>query len=133
MNAVRDDEERAEFFGYKRSVVQIAVFVFSAALASSGGVLFAVSEGFVSPSMSGLALSTTTVLWVVLGGRGTFYGPLIALTVLQVVNIQMQNALPSLWPILVGFMLLLTMIFLPKGLTSLPAKIRESRRNRRYA
>jgi ABC-type branched-subunit amino acid transport system permease subunit len=107
MNAVRDDEERAEFFGYRRSVVQIAVFVFSAALAASGGALFAVSEGFVSPSMSGLALSTTTVLWVVLGGRGTFYGPLIALTVL-----------------------LFTMIFLPKGLTSLPAKIRESRRKR---
>lgn len=129
MNAVRDDEERAEFFGYQRSVVQIAVFVFAAALAASGGALFAVSEGFVSPSMSGLALSTTTVLWVVLGGRGTLFGPLIALTVLEVVNIKMQEALPSLWPILVGLLLLITMIFLPKGLTSMPAKIRESRRN----
>lgn len=129
MNAVRDDEERAEFFGYQRSIVQIAVFVFAAALAASGGALFAVSEGFVSPSMSGLALSTTTVLWVVLGGRGTLFGPLIALTVLEVVNIKMQEALPSLWPILVGLLLLITMIFLPKGLTSMPAKIRESRRN----
>ena len=128
MNAVRDDEERAEFFGYRRSVVQIAVFVFAAALAASGGALFAVSEGFVSPSMSGLALSTTTVLWVVLGGRGTLFGPLIALTVLEVVNIKMQEVLPSLWPILVGLLLLITMIFLPKGLTSMPAKIRESRR-----
>lgn len=128
MNAVRDDEERAEFFGYQRSIVQIAVFVFAAALAASGGALFAVSEGFVSPSMSGLALSTTTVLWVVLGGRGTLFGPLIALTVLEAVNIKMQEALPSLWPILVGLLLLITMIFLPKGLTSMPAKIRESRR-----
>jgi ABC-type branched-subunit amino acid transport system permease subunit len=128
MNAVRDDEERAEFFGYRRSVVQIAVFVFAAALAASGGALFAVSEGFVSPSMSGLALSTTTVLWVVLGGRGTLFGPLIALTVLEVVNIKMQEVLPSLWPILVGLLLLITMIFLPKGLTSMPARIRESRR-----
>jgi len=58
---------------------------------------------------------------------------LIALTVLQVVNIEMQNALPSLWLILVGFMLLLTMIFLPKGLTSLPSKIRESRRKKAHA
>lgn len=128
MNAVRDDEERAEFFGYRRSVVQIAVFVFAAALAASGGALFAVSEGFVSPSMSGLALSTTTVLWVVLGGRGTLFGPLIALTALEVVNIKMAEALPSLWPILVGLLLLITMIFLPKGLTSMPARIRESRR-----
>jgi ABC-type branched-subunit amino acid transport system permease subunit len=130
MNAVRDDEERAEFFGYRRSVVQIAVFVFAAALAASGGALFAVSEGFVSPSRSGLALSTTTVLWVVLGGRGTLFGPLIALTALEVVNIKMAEALPSLWPILVGLLLLITMIFLPKGLTSMPARIRESRRKR---
>ena len=97
-----------------------------------GGALFAMTEGFVSPSMSGLALSTTTVLWVVLGGRGTFFGPLLALAVLQVVNIEMQNALPSLWPILVGSLLLLTMIFLPKGLTSIPSKIREKRAKRIY-
>lgn len=126
MNAVRDDEERAEFFGYQRSVVQIAVFVFSAALAASGGALFALSEGFVSSSITGLALSTATVLWVVLGGRGTLFGPLIALAALEVVNIKMQEALPSLWPILVGLLLLITMIFLPKGLTSMPARIRES-------
>jgi hypothetical protein len=132
MNAVRDDEERAEFFGYKRSAVQIVIFVFAAVLASVGGALFAMTEGFVSPSMSGLALSTTTVLWVVLGGRGTFFGPLLALAVLQVVNIEMQNALPSLWPILVGSLLLLTMIFLPKGLTSIPSKIREKRAKRIY-
>jgi ABC-type branched-subunit amino acid transport system permease subunit len=132
MNAVRDDEERAEFFGYKRSAVQIVIFVFAAILASVGGALFAMTEGFVSPSMSGLALSTTTVLWVVLGGRGTFFGPLLALAVLQVVNIEMQNALPSLWPILVGSLLLLTMIFLPKGLTSIPSKIREKRAKRIY-
>jgi ABC-type branched-subunit amino acid transport system permease subunit len=77
--------------------------------------------------MSGLSLSTTSVLWVVLGGRGTFYGPLIALTLLQIVNIEMQNALPSLWPILVGLTLLFTMIFLPKGLATLPQAIRGNR------
>lgn len=130
MNAVRDDEERAEFFGYKRSVVQIVVFVFAAVLASIGGALFAVSESFVSSSMSGLGLSTTIVLWVVLGGRGTLFGPLIALAVLQVVNSEMQNVLPSLWPILVGLMLIFTMMFLPKGLVSLPATIREARRKK---
>ncbi len=130
MNAVRDDEERAEFFGYKRSTIQIVVFVFAAVLASIGGALFAVTESFVSSSMTGLALSTTIVLWVVLGGRGTFFGPLIALAVLQAVNTKMQEVLPSLWPILVGLLLVFAMIFLPKGLISLPATIRESLRKK---
>ncbi len=127
MNAVRDDEERAEFFGYKRPRVQIFTFILCAALASIAGCLFAVSEGLVSPSMSGLALSTTTVLWVVLGGRGTLFGPLIAMAVLQIFNTEMQNVLPSLWPILIGIMLLLTMVFLPKGLSSIPNIIKSKR------
>jgi urea transport system permease protein len=131
MNAVRDDEERAEFFGYNRSTIQIVVFVFCAALAAAGGALFAMSEGFVSPSLSGLALSTTTVLWVVLGGKGTFFGPLLALAVLQALNVEMQNALPSFWPIIVGLLLLITMMFLPKGLMSLPSVFRSRRSSRR--
>lgn len=124
MNAVRDDEERAEFFGYKRNRVQIFIFVFSGMIASLSGGLFAMSEGLVSPSMSGLALSTTTVLWVVLGGRGSFFGPLIALALLQAINIQLQNVLPSFWTILLGLILLFTMLFLPKGLSSIPTLIR---------
>jgi len=130
INAVRDDEERAEFFGYNRSALQIAIFIFSAVLASVGGALFALSEGFISPSSLGLALSTSTVLWVVLGGKGTFFGPLIALALLESVNVEMRSILPSLWQILIGVMLLLTMIFLPKGLTSLGEKSRNNRKNR---
>ena len=122
INAVRDDEERAEFFGYRRSRLQILVFVFAATLASISGALFALTEGFISPSSLGLSLSTSAVLWVVLGGRGTFFGPMIALTVLESVNIEMQKVLPSLWQILVGLLLLATMIFLPKGLMSLSEK-----------
>jgi len=131
INAVRDDEERAEFFGYNRSAIQIVIFIFSATLASMGGALFALSEGFISPSSLGLALSTSTVLWVVLGGRGTFFGPLLALALLESVDIEMRSILPSLWQILVGLMLLATMIFLPKGLASLGEKSRNKRELRK--
>ncbi len=131
INAVRDDEERAEFFGYNRSLIQIIIFIFSAVLASIAGALFSLSEGFISPSSLGLTLSTSTVLWVVLGGKGTFYGPMIALAILESVDVEMQRALPSLWRILVGLMLLLTMIFLPKGLMSLGEKSRNKREQKK--
>jgi ABC-type branched-subunit amino acid transport system permease subunit len=42
----------------------------------------------------------------------------------------MQEVLPSLWPILVGLLLVVAMIFLPKGLMSLPATIREALRKK---
>jgi ABC-type branched-subunit amino acid transport system permease subunit len=127
MNAVRDDEERAEFLGYNRALVQVLVFMFAGGLAAVGGGMFAMSEGFVSPSLTGLALSTSAVLWVVLGGRGTFFGPLIALAALQFIDRQMQDALPEVWPVIVGSILLVTIVFLPRGLMSIPQVVRERR------
>lgn len=127
LNAVRDDEERAEFLGYSRTAVQVVSFSCSAALAAVGGAMFALADGFVSPSLLGVGLSTSVVLWVVLGGRGTFFGPLIALAVLQFLDRQMQDALPQWWPIIVGFLLLLTIVFLPRGLMSIPSVLRVRR------
>jgi ABC-type branched-subunit amino acid transport system permease subunit len=130
MNAIRDDEERAEFFGYKRQTIQILVFAGTAGLAAVGGGLFAVTEGFVSPSLLGIALSTSAVLWVVLGGKGTFFGPLIALAVLQVLDRRMQDTFPQFWPIAIGGLLLITIVFLPKGLMSIPEVLRERKSQR---
>ena len=130
MNAIRDDEERAEFFGYRRQAIQVLVFTGTAGLAAVGGGLFAVTEGFVSPSLLGIALSTSAVLWVVLGGKGTFFGPLIALAVLQVLDRRMQDAFPQFWPIAIGALLLITIVFLPKGLMSIPQVYRERKSQR---
>ena len=133
MNVIRDDEERAEFLGYRRQLIQVIVFACTAGLAAIGGAVFAVSEGFVSPSLLGIALSTSAVLWVVLGGKGTFFGPLIALAVLQILDRRMQDAFPSIWPIIIGGLLLVTIVFLPNGLFSIPAVIRKQRNKRAEA
>ena len=130
MNAIRDDEERAEFFGYRRQLIQVLVFTGTAGLAAVGGGLFAITEGFVSPSLLGIALSTSAVLWVVLGGKGTFFGPLIALAVLQILDRRMQDAFPQFWPIAIGGLLLITIVFLPKGLMSIPQVFRERKSQR---
>ncbi len=132
MNAVRDDEQRAEFLGYRRARVQMIVLTVSGGLAALSGGLFAVTEGFVSPSLLGVALSTSAALWVVLGGRGSFFGPLIGLALLEYLGRRMQNALPEFWPIIVGLILLLTIILVPRGLMSIPDSLR-SYRSRRSA
>jgi branched-chain amino acid transport system permease protein len=124
MRAVRDDEERAEFFGYRRALVQVVVFTFSGALAAMSGGLFGLTEGFVSPTLIGVTLSTSVVLWVVLGGRGTVYGPLIGLTLLEVVGRRVQDDIPQGWPVVVGVLLLLFILYLPGGLWQLGDRAR---------
>jgi branched-chain amino acid transport system permease protein len=123
MKAIRDDEERAEFFGYRRTHVQIAVLIVSAALAAMAGGLFGLEEGFVSPTFIGVTLSTQVLLWVVLGGRGTLFGPLIAVGLLQLGGDSLRQDYPQAWPILVGALLLICIVYLPGGLSAGVARL----------
>jgi ABC-type branched-subunit amino acid transport system permease subunit len=124
MRAVRDDDERAEFLGYRRPVIQLAVFSAVAAIAALAGGLYALEEGFVSPSFLGVALSTQVLVYILLGGRGTLVGPVLGVLVLEVGGQRIQESLPSEWPIIVGAMLLLVILFLPGGLMDLRARFR---------
>lgn len=116
MRAVRDDGERAEFLGYGRTTVQIVVFTLTSALAGLAGGLYALEEGFVSPGFLGVALSTQVILWVVLGGRGTLIGPLLGLGLVHVVGGRIAEYQPTLWPVILGVLLLGTILYLPGGL-----------------
>jgi branched-chain amino acid transport system permease protein len=126
MRAVRDDPQRAEFLGYKRSSVQLIVFAVAAALAAAGGGLYALEEGFVSPSFLGVALSTQVLIYILLGGRGTLIGPVVGVLVLEVGGQRVQQSLPAGWPIIVGSVLLLVILFLPRGLLDARVRVAEA-------
>jgi branched-chain amino acid transport system permease protein len=123
MRAVRDDDERAEFLGYRRPIIQLTVFTVAGALAGLAGGLYALEEGFVSTSFLGVALSTQVLVYILLGGRGTLIGPLIGVLVLEVGGQRVQESLPTEWPIVVGAVLLLVILFLPRGLVDLRARL----------
>jgi branched-chain amino acid transport system permease protein len=129
MRAVRDDDERAEFLGYRRPVVQLAVFTLSGALGGLAGGLYALEEGFVSTTFLGVALSTQVLVYILLGGRGTLIGPLLGVFVLELGGQRVQEALPRGWPIIVGAVLLLVILFLPQGLADLRTRLPRRRRS----
>lgn len=130
MQAVRDDDERAEFLGYGRAVVQLVVFAGTAMFASLAGCLFALGESFTSPTFLGVALSTQVLVYILLGGRGTLMGPVLGVVLLEVGGQRVQESLPSTWPIVIGSVLLLVILFLPGGLVDLPDRIRRPGRRR---
>jgi ABC-type branched-subunit amino acid transport system permease subunit len=125
LRAIRDDAERAEFLGYRRSVVQLTVFALAAAMAAVGGGLYALEEGFVSPSFLGVTLSTQVLIYILLGGRGTLIGPVLGVLVLEVGGQRIQQSLPTDWPIIVGSILLLVIVFLPRGLLDARTRVTE--------
>lgn len=119
--AVRENEVRAELLGYNAKRLKLAIFCISAGLAGLAGMLFA-NTVFVSPTIFGLSMAAQVLIWVIIGGLGTFVGPVIACIALQMLTAYLGK-LGLIDPnILLGALLIAFVVFVPSGL--LPTALR---------
>jgi branched-chain amino acid transport system permease protein len=124
--AIRENETRAELLGYDVRLYKLAVFMVGGGLAGLSGLLFANSV-FVSPTMFSLPVSGQIIIWVIVGGLGTLIGPVIGCILMQILT----NYLGTLtqlkgfgWVdpnLVLGVLLVVFVLLVPKGLTALAA------------
>lgn len=81
LKAIRDNESRAVSLGYEISRYKLVAFVLSATLAGLAGSLKALVLGFVTLSDVQQSTSGEVVLMTLLGGTGTFFGPIVGAAV----------------------------------------------------
>lgn len=86
MRALHCTEPGASSCGIDVSDMKVRAFTLSAALAGLAGSLYAHTVGFISPSTFGLDLSILLVAAVVLGGRESLAGPVIAMAALTLLQ-----------------------------------------------
>jgi branched-chain amino acid transport system permease protein len=122
---LRENEQRITFFGYRVQHLKAIIFSVSGAIAGLAGSLYAFHEGFVWPNMLGVVMSTQVVLYVLFGGTGTLIGAVIGTVVIEAVSFWLSNNYQDIWPILLGVLLLLVIMFRPAGLISLILDERE--------
>jgi branched-chain amino acid transport system permease protein len=122
---LRENEQRIAFFGYKVQHLKAIIFALSGAIAGLAGTLYAFHEGFVWPNMLGVVMSTQVVLYVLFGGAGTLIGAVIGTVVVEAVSFWLSNSYQDIWPIILGILLLLVIMFRPAGLISLVLGERE--------
>jgi ABC-type branched-subunit amino acid transport system permease subunit len=113
------NELRANSLGHDTSFYLLAVFVVTAALAGLSGGLFAAVNQVVAPDLFSVVLSTEAIAWVAVGGRGTLIGPVVATLLISRLQLELSSWTSSLWPILIGTLFILQVVFLPDGLASL--------------
>jgi branched-chain amino acid transport system permease protein len=77
LKAIRDNEPRAVSLGYQINRYKLLAFVLSAALAGVAGSLKALVFGFVTLTDVQQSTSGEVVLMTLLGGTGTFFGPVV--------------------------------------------------------
>jgi branched-chain amino acid transport system permease protein len=89
LNAVRDDEGKAEAMGLHTGRIKTTALVIAALFLGIAGAIFGNMTGFIEPR--DIAFPTTTfniymVLMVLLGGKGTLWGPVVGATVFHVIK-----------------------------------------------
>jgi ABC-type branched-subunit amino acid transport system permease subunit len=130
--AVRENEQRAGLLGYDTRLHKLLVFSLGGGIAGLAGCLFANWGAFVSPGVFGLAQSAQIIIWVIVGGRGTLFGPILACIAIQALMARLgeQQSLDS--GLVLGVILLTFVMLLPRGLLpSLASLLSTLRRPRR--
>lgn len=80
--AIREDEVAAELLGVDLTRYKVIVFVVGAGFAGLAGGVFAHAKLYITPVDFGLMFGVVLLLYVVLGGRGSLAGSMIAVLVL---------------------------------------------------
>jgi urea transport system permease protein len=131
LGAVRVNENRVAFIGYNVTSYKVFIYVVSSAIAAVAGILYARTSGMISPSVTGLRMSTLVVIWVAVGGRGNLTGAAVGCLLLNGMERFMAGLIGDAWELAVGIILLLIVFFMPDGIVGAILKTKLSLRRLR--
>lgn len=112
--SIRENEDRSSTLGYNTYAYKLVAFTVSAGLTALSGALYAVVLRYTSTEFFGFTWSVIPFVWVLIGGTGTLFGPLLGVIVLTV----FQFYVSEWWThylILLGVLMLVLLRWGPKG------------------
>lgn len=113
--AIRENEERVRFIGFRTLLPRAAVFAISAMVTAVGGVLSALYTGFVSPESLHWSVSGTVLIMVVLGGSRTLWGPAVGAIVYYLFR-DFVGEHTTHWMSIFGVSLIAVIVLWPAGI-----------------
>jgi branched-chain amino acid transport system ATP-binding protein/branched-chain amino acid transport system permease protein len=134
--AIREDEDKAASIGVRTSVYKLLSFVLSAVLIGVAGGVYAYSLTFIDPrGMFDVLTSVQIVLAVLIGGRGTLWGPIVgAFIIWPLEEATNRFSTQGTHFFVFGLLLAAVVLFMPRGLVpllaGLAARLRPGRRPR---
>jgi branched-chain amino acid transport system permease protein len=116
--AIRDNEERARFIGYSTTMPRALVYAIAALLAAAAGVMQAIYNGYIAPQMFHWSLSGVALIMAVVGGAKVVIGPAVGAIVFFYLK-EFAGKAAELWPAIVGCVLVIATLTMPKGIMGL--------------
>lgn len=116
LKGIRDREVRSQTLGYVTYSHKYLAFVIAGIAATIAGILSAAYNGIASPSDLALDQSFALMLMVIFGGSGTMTGPIVGAILITALQLELSGFWPNAWPIILGVIYVLAMIYLPDGI-----------------
>jgi branched-chain amino acid transport system permease protein len=131
-DAIRENELEARAAGINPVKYRLFAFLVSAYFSGVAGALEVHHLGYITPEIFGVDISFWPIVYSISGGLMTLAGPVVGTIAITIVwdNLQAFGLTYGRF-IIIGLLLILIIIFLPKGLISLPARIREFQKKRK--
>ncbi len=130
--AVSIDPLLAESIGIRVPKYRTLAMAIGAFFAGIAGALLVHRLGAVDPRVFDIITMVYLIIWVVVGGTATFWGPIIGVAVMQAI-FEFTRPFLEMRPMFFGITLILFLVFLPGGIESAIAKAMTRLRARRGA
>lgn len=123
LRGIRANEQRMRSLGFPTYRYKLASFAVAGALAGLAGYLSALQYGFVNPELLSWHVSGDALLMLILGGLGSIHGALVGAFAFALLREVFQSTTVH-WQLLLGGAIILLVLFVPGGLSSLPGRFR---------
>ena len=115
LTAARQNADRVETVGIAPFRLRLVAFVISGAITGLAGAMFADLNRFISPTMFSWHTSGQIMIFVILGGVGRLYGPVVG-AALYILLEHLLGGVSDYWQIFLGLLLLAVVLFARGGL-----------------
>jgi len=124
--AIREDEDAARVMGVNTTLYKVAALTLSAFFTAIAGGIHAYWITFIDPGGAfDLTLNVRMVIMAVFGGPGTVLGPVVGSFILTVIYDTLASSISTAAALLFGLVIVLAVIFMPRGLWDLGAGLRQ--------
>ena len=124
--AIRENEERAKTIGYHTLRFKLFAITVSAMLAATAGILHVLFNKKIGPEMLSLTFTVDPLLMTIIGGLGTFSGPVVGAGVLHLSERLFREttffigateiSVGTFWNLLLGIAFILAVMAFPQGI-----------------